>query len=80
LPVPIGDKMKRHRHIKTGFLLIASILASIHFAEAQQPMRVARIGWLTAAPHSAMAPRTEAFRRGLRELGYVEGKNNATFG
>jgi ABC-type uncharacterized transport system substrate-binding protein len=53
----------------------ALILATIHLAEAQQTGKVPRIGWLTAAPHSAMAARTEAFRQGLRELGYVEGKN-----
>jgi putative tryptophan/tyrosine transport system substrate-binding protein len=61
--------------MKTVLLLIGFIFASIHFAEAQQPVRIPRIGWLTAAPLSAMAFRTEAFRQGLRELGYVEGKN-----
>jgi putative tryptophan/tyrosine transport system substrate-binding protein len=43
-------------------------------AEAQQPTKVPRIGWLTAAALSAAAARTEAFRQGLRDLGYVEGK------
>ncbi len=33
-----------------------------------------RIGFLTAVPLSVMSARTEAFRQGLRELGYVEGK------
>ncbi len=44
-------------------------------ATAQQPMKVPRIGFLSGAPLSAIAARTEAFRQGLRELGYVEGKN-----
>jgi putative ABC transport system substrate-binding protein len=44
-------------------------------AEAQQPAKVAPIGYLAAASVSANAARTEAFRQGLRELGYVEGKN-----
>ena len=44
-------------------------------AEAQQPTKVPRIGYLTATSLSAIACRTEAFRQGLRELGYVEGKN-----
>ena len=44
-------------------------------AEAQQPTKVPRIGYLAAASPSAIAARIEAFRQGLRELGYVEGKN-----
>jgi putative ABC transport system substrate-binding protein len=44
-------------------------------AEAQQPKKVTRIGYLAAASLSANAARTEAFRQGLRELGYIEGKN-----
>jgi ABC-type uncharacterized transport system substrate-binding protein len=43
--------------------------------EAQQPAKVPRIGWLTGGSFSATADRVEAFRQGLRELGYVEGKN-----
>jgi putative ABC transport system substrate-binding protein len=43
-------------------------------AEAQQSPKVPRIGFLSAASPSAIAARTEAFRQGLRELGYVEGK------
>ena len=43
-------------------------------AEAQQPKKVPRIGYLTCAPLPA-SPRIEAFRQGLRELGYMEGKN-----
>ena len=44
-------------------------------AEAQQPTKVRRIGYLTSA--SGLGPLEEAFRQGLRELGYVEGKNVA---
>ena len=43
-------------------------------AEAQQPTRTAHIGFLTTVPFSAITDRTEAFREGLRALGYVEGK------
>ena len=42
---------------------------------AQQPAKIPLIGYLTQASLSAVAPRTEAFRLGLKELGYVEGKN-----
>jgi putative tryptophan/tyrosine transport system substrate-binding protein len=44
-------------------------------AQAQQPNKVPRIGYLTGASVSAFAARTEAFRQGLRGLGYVEEKN-----
>jgi putative ABC transport system substrate-binding protein len=44
-------------------------------AEAQQPTKVPRIGYLTNASLSANPARIEAFRQGLRELGYLEGKN-----
>ena len=44
-------------------------------AHAQQPAKVSRIGFLLAPPAAALAARLEAFRQGLRELGYVEGKN-----
>ena len=44
-------------------------------AEAQQPKKVPRIGFLGASSASVLAARIEAFRQGLRDLGYVEGKN-----
>ncbi len=55
--------------------LATLILASVHLAEAQQTKKVPRIGFLGVASPSANAARIEAFRQGLRELGYVEGKN-----
>jgi putative tryptophan/tyrosine transport system substrate-binding protein len=45
--------------------------------EAQQPTKVPRIGLLFPGSQSAFAIWTEAFRQGLRELGYVEGQNIA---
>jgi len=47
----------------------------IHLAEAQQPTKIPRIGYLSATHRSSVSARTEALRQGLRELGYVEGKN-----
>ena len=44
-------------------------------ARAQQPERMWRIGFRGPAPASSFAPRVEALRAGLRDLGYVEGKN-----
>jgi putative ABC transport system substrate-binding protein len=53
----------------------AVLLAAPRAAEAQQAANVPRIGLLSAAPFSSITTRTEAFRKGLRELGYVEGQN-----
>ena len=44
-------------------------------ANAQQQTTIPRIGFLITSSPSAIAPRMDAFRQGLRELGYVEGKN-----
>jgi len=43
--------------------------------EAQQPKKIARLGYLAAVSAAADAPRLDAFRQGLRELGYIEGQN-----
>ena len=55
-------------------LIIAVVFAS-GVAQAQQSTKIPRIGYLGATSRSANAARIEAFRQGLRELGYVEGKN-----
>jgi putative tryptophan/tyrosine transport system substrate-binding protein len=57
------------------FIFVTVILASVLFAHAQQPGKIARIGYLTGPSLSANTERIEAFRQGLRELGYIEGKN-----
>jgi putative ABC transport system substrate-binding protein len=51
------------------------LLALSLSAGAQQPARIPRIGILIAAPASVQSTQVEAFRRRLRELGYVEGQN-----
>ena len=56
-------------------LLPILILNFVYLVAAEQPTKVARIGFLIAASRSAISSRTEAFQQGLRELGYVEGKN-----
>jgi ABC-type uncharacterized transport system substrate-binding protein len=59
----------------TVLALCALLFALSSSAAAQQPAKVPRIAYLGGASPSAIAPRTEAFRQRLRELGYVEGKN-----
>jgi putative tryptophan/tyrosine transport system substrate-binding protein len=55
--------------------LLALILATIHLAEAQQPGKVVRIGYLDPGTASASAVLVDAFRQELRKLGWVDGKN-----
>ena len=58
-----------------GLTFIVMLFAFCVSLEAQQPTKIPRIGFLSAVPLSTMSARVEAFRRGLRELGYIEGQN-----
>jgi len=55
--------------------LLAMLSALCTSTSAQQPKKVPRIGYVFGTTPSANMARIEAFRKGLRELGYVEGKN-----
>jgi putative ABC transport system substrate-binding protein len=56
-------------------LLLTVLLFPVSLVLAQQPKKVPRIGFLAAGSPSSMSSRIEAFRQGLRELGYTEGQN-----
>jgi ABC-type uncharacterized transport system substrate-binding protein len=58
-------------------LLVGLTLASVRLAEAQQPKKVPRIGYLVTgfSSSSSSSLNLEAFREGLRDFGYIEGKN-----
>jgi putative tryptophan/tyrosine transport system substrate-binding protein len=65
---------------KTGLslVLIAVVMLALGvIAEAQQPMKVTRIGYLSGADPITESARLEAIRLALRELGYIEGQNVA---
>src|SRR5688572_23490079 len=67
----------RYAMNKAGWssIVAAAILLGIAvLVDAQQPKKIPRIGFLSAT-FSPNPARREAFRQGLRELGYVEGKN-----
>jgi putative ABC transport system substrate-binding protein len=57
------------------WLLTTVLLTTAPLAQAQQPKKVPHVAYLSASSASEALPRTEAFRRGLRGLGYVEGNN-----
>src|SRR5262245_4955960 len=60
---------------RPAILATVLLLAVAVIAEAQQTKKLARIGRLTLGSDTADSARIEPFREGLRELGYVEGKN-----
>src|SRR5690242_5909036 len=60
----------------TALALGPFLLALSSFAEAQQLKKVPRIGYVSATGNSNNpGPSVEAFQRGLRDLGYIDGKN-----
>jgi putative tryptophan/tyrosine transport system substrate-binding protein len=59
------------------FGLAAMLLLLGLSAEAQQPKKIPRIGFLATPSHSFISDRYDAFLQGLRELGYLEGKDIA---
>jgi putative ABC transport system substrate-binding protein len=59
----------------TVLALCAMLFALCASAEAQQPAKVPRVGFLVAPSRSFFSARVDGFRQGLRDLGYIEGKN-----
>jgi putative ABC transport system substrate-binding protein len=60
----------------TSSILVAIVLLALGvIAEAQQTKKVPRIGYLSTGSPSSTKEVAEAFRQGLHDLGYVEGKN-----
>ncbi len=59
----------------TRVMLAAFILAGFQPADAQQPGKIPRIGYLSLSTKAS--PRDEAFVQGLRELGWIDGQTIA---
>ena len=64
--------MKRKVSVLT---LCAMIFALCVAAQAQQPKKISRIGYIGSSASEQTATNTNAFRERLRELGYIEGQN-----
>src|SRR5439155_12375508 len=83
----VGSEQKAVSSEKTGeksmtksilfWLLAAVLLTTAPPAEAQQPAKVFRIGYLSTTDRATDSPRAEGIRLALRELGYIEGQNIA---
>src|SRR5262245_17433840 len=57
-------------------ILVAVVLRAVAvIAEAQQPTKVPRIGYLSSVDPATNSASTEGMRLALRELGYIEGQN-----
>jgi putative tryptophan/tyrosine transport system substrate-binding protein len=56
-----------------SILVAVVLLVAAVIAEAQQPKKVPRIGYLSPVDPATDSPRAEGIRRALRELGYIEG-------
>ena len=61
-----------------GVTLCAMLLALCTVAEAQQPKKLFRIGYLSSVDPAMDLPRAEGIRRALRERNYIEGQNIAS--
>ena len=59
----------------SSILVSVILLAVAVIAEAQQPKNVPRLGFLGGNSPSLISARVDAFRQGLRDLGYIEGEN-----
>ena len=57
-----------------SFLMIVLAVVTPFVADAQAPTKVARIGWMSRGTPTAKDQVMDAFRQGMRELGYVEGQ------
>ena len=60
-----------------SFTLCAMLFAFCQSAEAQQPAKIPRIGYLSNTDAATDSARAEGIRLALRELGYIEGQNIA---
>jgi putative ABC transport system substrate-binding protein len=63
------------RNTIVGLALSAMLFALCVSAEAQQPAKIPRLGYVVATSANPKPSSVEAFRQGLKNLGYVEGKN-----
>jgi hypothetical protein len=67
---------KKNMKRKVTFLALCAMHFALCFsAEAQQPKKVPRIGYLSSSDPATESTRAEAIRLALRKLGYIEGQN-----
>ena len=62
------------RQVTFLLMIVWGIVLAPLAAEAQAPTKVARVGWMSRGGPTAKDANMDAFRKGMRELGYVEGQ------
>ncbi len=76
--LPASLRLQREARTKltlhSATVVALTLLTAPVAAEAQPTGKISRIGYLSVGSPSVNPARTEAFRQGLRELGYVDGK------
>jgi putative ABC transport system substrate-binding protein len=70
----MGAQMKR---AAASSILVSLVLLAVAVADAQQPKKVPRLGYLSQLDLASESTRSEPIRLALRELGYIEGQNIA---
>jgi hypothetical protein len=76
----VSNKRTGRKRMTRNILVFLCLLPTVFLpagslTEAQQPKKVPRIGFLFGTFSSAQESRVEAFKQGLRDLGYIEGRN-----
>src|SRR5207247_6308994 len=71
-----SERSRRIQNLKWAGIVAIGVTFALcgAVAEAQQSPKVPRIGFLSSLSAAAVSARMDAFRQGLRDLGYVEGK------
>jgi putative ABC transport system substrate-binding protein len=69
------DLKSARRNLQSAIVTGAMLFALCASAQAQQPGKIVRIGFLDASTASGMAGLVEAFQQELTKLGWIEGKN-----
>ena len=75
--VEVREKLHEEQKSSGRCLFAPCSLRFARSAEAQQPKKVPRIGYLSTVDPASESARAEAIRLALRELGYIEGQNIA---
>jgi putative tryptophan/tyrosine transport system substrate-binding protein len=73
----IGSILKSAIRNLQSAIAVGALPVALSFPANAQQAKLPRVGYLTVGALSSNVDRVEAFRQGLRELGYVEGKNIA---
>src|SRR5829696_7580161 len=74
----VGARVRQARtRVLRSVLAATSLMLTVATVEgvAQERTKIARVGYLGQAPAASFAPRVDALRAGLLDLGYIEGRN-----